>query len=135
MGTGSHRAQFEGATGRRDRTAGIVHARALKSHSKLKFRQDINQNLSNDKEDTGPKLIEAKNDIEGSTAKKPQETNPSSDSESDSNSESESESESDESSLKRELQMLKSKEKLRAQLKQKKRPVSSWRTESTFSRK
>lgn len=38
MGTGSHRPQWEAAKGRPDELGGIKHARALRSHTRLKYR-------------------------------------------------------------------------------------------------
>lgn len=124
MGTGSHRAQLESAAGKRDRYAGITHARALKSHSKLKFRQALDTKLGK---------VEAPRQI-GHAKPATRSDKPEHDSENGSDSAIEDEydaSLSSEAELERELQLLTRQQNLRKKLE--KRKKSSWRSESTFN--
>lgn len=133
MGTGSHRPQWETAKGRPDITGGIKHARALKSHTQLKFR-DPTKFKPQAKAIEGSKSSRAtQNDSTTETKAEPQ-SEPQSHI---TNSEDEfDDSEDDEDELKRELLLIDKRQKLKSQLAKPPKPkASSWKSESAFRRK
>jgi len=116
MGTGSHRPQFEAAKGRADELGGIQHARSLKSHAKLKYR---------DKPLAPERKTPERRTIESGPAEPAKQ----------SDQQSSSDSEDDLESMQKELDLLKQRNALRSQKEDKQRPPAKWRTETAFKKK
>lgn len=145
MGTGSHRPQWETAKGRPDITGGIKHARALKSHTQLKFRDPTKIKASPRAIESSPSFEPAPADPKLQSKVKPESMSQQQQQQrqqqqstcENSENDSEDASEEDEDELKRELMLLDKREKLKKQLAtpQKSNNASSWRTESAFKRK